>query len=89
MAPGSWKGGGEAGAGPTCKAGMRTQFTRYGLLVSRRETKVTSWCLLLILSLSSERVKRTAQHPLPTPPPHTHPSIPPGAVCPPPTIQVK
>lgn len=72
MAPGSWEGGGEAGTGPTCRAGMRTQFTRYGLLVSRRETKVTSWCLLLILSLSSERVKGTAQHPLPTPPPPPH-----------------
>ena len=86
MAASSWEGGGEAGAGPTCRAGMRTQFTRYGLLVSRRETKVTSWCLLLILSLSSERVKGTAQHPLPH---YTHPSFPPGAVCPAPTIQVK
>lgn len=86
---GSREGGGEAGVGPTCRAGMRTQFTRYGLLVSRRETKATSWCLLLILSLSSERVKGAAQHPLPTPPPNTHPSFPPGEVCPTPAIPVK
>ena len=89
MAPGSREGGGEAGAGPTCRAGMRTQFTRYGLLVSRRETKATSWCLLLILSLSSERVKGTAQYPLPTPPPNTHLSFPLGEVCPAPAIPVK
>lgn len=43
---------------------MRTQFTRYGLLVSSSDTKVRSWCLLLILSLSSARVDGTAQaHP--------------------------
>ena len=53
---GSWK----VGQGPTWRAGMRTQFTRYGLLVSSRDTKVRSWCLLLILSLSSERNNRTA-----------------------------
>lgn len=43
---------------PTWRAGMRTQFTRYGLLVSSRETKASSWCLQLIWSLPSEKQKR-------------------------------
>ena len=66
---------GRLGRGRTCRAGMRTQFTRYGLLVSSRDTKVRSWCLLLILSLSSEWVEGTAQLPrLP------HPSCPSGCL---------
>lgn len=64
--------------GPTWRAGMRTQFTRYGLLVSSRETKVRSWCLLLILSLSSGRIRRTAQ----APPAHRCPTRPPGLPVP-------
>lgn len=31
----------------TCRAGIRTQLDRYGLLVSNRVTKASSWCLLL------------------------------------------
>lgn len=51
------RGLGATGQGLTWRAGTRTQFTRYGLLVSSRDTKVRSWCWLLILSLSSERVR--------------------------------
>lgn len=31
----------------TCSAGTRTQLVKYGLLVSSRVTKASSWCLLL------------------------------------------
>lgn len=31
----------------TCSAGTRTQLDKYGLLVSNRVTKASSWCLLL------------------------------------------
>lgn len=43
----------------TCNAGTRTQLVKYGLLVSNRVTKASSWCLLLsTLSGPSDRRER-------------------------------
>lgn len=37
----------------TCSAGTRTQLVKYGLLVSSKVTKASSWCRLLSLLVDS------------------------------------